>query len=344
MSLFSTRRLALLILLGVGCTSSDKRKPIEPLPPIVGRGTPSVPKPLAIPDKSISPARQKDTPDDQGLLIPPPPMLEELNRPAKDIQPPTDVQQASLLTSNTDSRNEVPAKIGDESLETMQRIYQRSVAAYAKISAFEARLTRRESVHGKPMPQEIIHFKFRKEPYSVYLKWIGDEGKGREVVFVQGGKMNVMPSKSDAFPLPPMRMSFLPDDPMIRSKSRHDIREAGLSESIRKLGNSLDIIAKDPKQRGRLRLLGLVTRPEYATPMEAIEEIIPANSEQLLPEGGKRASFFDTSADARSAGLPVLVITHDAKGKEVEYYLFDRFLISITLKDADFDAEKLWKK
>ena len=41
------------------------------------------------------------------------------------------------------------------------------------------RLKRREVVGGKSRPDELILAKFRKEPFSVYLKWLGEEGKGQ---------------------------------------------------------------------------------------------------------------------------------------------------------------------
>src|SRR5207253_7895531 len=38
-----------------------------------------------------------------------------------------------------------------------------------------------------------------------------------------------------------------------------------------------------------------------------------------------------------SYGLPVLVVATDPKGKELEYYCFDRFRLPAGLTDADFD-------
>lgn len=361
------RRTALLALLAAGCTSHGKKR--DPQPP-VARGTTHVPKPLAI-DRPISPNRPKEVADDRELLIPPPPTLAEMSKPkadpklvdpavepavATDVKSPADGTPPLKLVKNEEGPREStpvvkadPARVEkDEGLAAMKDVYQRATANYGKMDAFEARLTRRETINGKPNPQEVIRFQFRKQPYSVRLKWIGGDpdAVGREVMYVHRdakSKMFILPTKADAFPLPARRMSFAPDDSMVRSKTRHDIREAGLGLAVKNLGDQLAAIDKDPRQRGRLKYLGLVQRPEYPSRMHAVEETIPPRGEPLLPKGGKRYKYFDTGEGATN-GLPVVVMTYDAAGKEVEYYCFDRFLFPVRLDDADFDPDRAWKK
>ena len=344
------RSSALLILLLIGCTSANKKRQPDPSPiPSAARGTPAVPKPLAINDRPISPARERDPIENRELLIPPPPKLADMTRPApKD--PAVPIDPPIIQATNNEPIVEPPARVEkDEALTAMRRIHQKAATTYARMDAFEARLTRRETINGKANPQEVIRFQFRQQPYSVHLTWIGGEqgAVGREVIYVHGqngGKMHIKPTKDDSFPLPPSPMSFAPDSSMVRSKSRHDIREAGLGEAIRHVGEMLVAIDKNPAMRSRLKYLGLVQRAEYPSKLEAIEETVPPKNEKLLPIGAKRTYFFDTAADGPSAGLPVLVTTFDANGKEVEYYCFDRFLFPVRFIDADFDPEIAWKK
>jgi hypothetical protein len=377
------RRMALVIIVLAGCSSTTKRPP-DP-GPVVGRGTPATPKPLAIDDRPVAPRQQAYDVDDRTLLIPPPPTLEEMtakpgavvmgSEPAQSASDDGTVKPANIVTTTGPAANDTdvervratnvnpvnlpsdnrqveqmpPAKPADEALGTMKKIHQRAVAAYniPAMDAFVSRLTRREAVNGQMNPEEVISFTFRKHPYSVRLKWLGKEGQGREVVYVQGkygNKMNVMPSKDDAFPLPPMRMAFAPDDPMVRAKARHDIRDAGFSEAIRHLGDMLTAINRNPAMRNRLRYLGGVQRNEFPSKLDGIEETIPPRTEALLAQGGKRYTFFDTAANAKSFGLPVLVITYDASNKEVEYYRFDNFMYPYKVSDADFDPERIWAR
>src|SRR5262249_50665986 len=199
---------------------------------------------------------------------------------------PADAMPAPPLTEGNPARVEK-----DEALVTMKQIHQRAASNYARMDAFEARLTRRETIAGRPNPEEVIRFQFRVQPYSVHLKWIGGDRDaiGREVIYVQrnaASKMHILPSKADSFPLPPIRMSFAPDDPMVRSKTRHDIRDAGLGEAIKHLGKLLAAIDKTPAQRSRLKYVGPIKRNEYPSQLLAIEEVIAPRAEALLPQGG----------------------------------------------------------
>ena len=45
-----------------------------------------------------------------------------------------------------------------------KRIHHRAAEQFAKLEGFECRLTRRETVNGKPMPEEVLEYRFRKEP------------------------------------------------------------------------------------------------------------------------------------------------------------------------------------
>jgi hypothetical protein len=69
----------------------------------------------------------------------------------------------------------------------------------------------------------------------------------------------------------------------------------------------------------------------------AAEHVIPPGVEDGLPRGGRRLYFFDPDHH-----LPLLVITRDDKGQEVEYYLHDRLQADVHLDDDDFNPDKLW--
>ena len=70
--------------------------------------------------------------------------------------------------------------------EKLQELARAATARYGTIDSYIARFRSREVVGGKQKPEETMVIKFRKEPWSVYFKWLGKEGQGREVVFVPG--------------------------------------------------------------------------------------------------------------------------------------------------------------
>ncbi len=186
-------------------------------------------------------------------------------------------------------------------------------------------------------------FKFRKEPWSVYFKWLGETGKGREVIFVKGQHGSLIHTLLAAgdHPLKPAgsRMSLAPDSVFVRMASRHPVTEAGIGASVERLVALVEALDRGETRRGTLTDLGTQRRPDYGAPLSLIEQTIPPGVDPSLPRGGKRLYGFDSDSH-----LPVLVIARDDKAQEVEYYRYDRLQYPVRLDNDDFDPDKLWGK
>jgi hypothetical protein len=221
-------------------------------------------------------------------------------------------------------------------------LYNQAALRYATIDSYVARLRRREQVKGKDQPEELILFKFRKQPWSVYFKWLGPTGNGREVIYVKGqhGDMIHTLLATGDMPLAPAgkHMALSPDNIFVRSASRHAITEAGIGVMIEKFGMGLDAQERGDKRFGTLMYVGLTKRPECGdASLETMEHVLPPGVDSQLPHGGRRWLFFDPLSH-----LPVLMITHDDKDHEVEYYRYDRLQYPVKLDDLDFDPNRLW--
>jgi hypothetical protein len=90
---------------------------------------------------------------------------------------------------------------------------------------------------------------------------------------------------------------------------------------------------------GRLSVLAGVKRPEFDQPVAAVEHVLPGGLDPSLPRGGRRTWFFDPEMK-----LPMLICTTDERGREAEYYRYDRLQYPVNLQDSDFDPDKLWSK
>jgi hypothetical protein len=227
------------------------------------------------------------------------------------------------------------------SVDKLRAIYRDAAQAYASMDSYIVRFRRREQVNGRDKPEETLLLKFRKQPFSVSLRWLGTEGSGREVVYVKGlheDKIQTLLAAGD-MPLMPAgkRLAIAPDSVFVRSASRHSIYETGFGSSIARLGAELEAFDKAGERLGSLRYLGSVQRPEFKAPLEGVEVVIPAGTDPLLPRGGRRMRFYDATTK-----LPTLIITYDDTGHEVEYYCFDRLQYPVKLDDDDFDPDKLW--
>jgi hypothetical protein len=222
-------------------------------------------------------------------------------------------------------------------LADVRRLYRQAAEAYAAIPAYSARLRQREQVAGKDRPEEVIQCKFRKQPWSVYFQWIGKEANGREVIYVQGRYENKIHSRLAAgdVPLMPagMRFSIAPDSAMARGRSRHPITEAGVGPLIDRFGRLVEA------NRGNITYLGTQKRSEFQAFVEVVQQGIAPGEEAGLPRGGHRLVFF-----AADSHLPVLIITHDDQGHEVEYYCYEQIEHPARFSDDDFDPDRLWAK
>lgn len=226
---------------------------------------------------------------------------------------------------------------------SVRHLYESARKRFEGIDSYIVRLVRRESIRGELKPREIILLAFRKEPWSVYMKWIGKEGRGREGVYVKGRYGDRIHTRLAAgdIPLVPAgrRMALEPDGAMMRSASRHPITELGIGAAIDRIGLVLAAEERGDRKLGSLELVGPIRRPEFAERVIGIEHTIPAGLEAALPRGGQRTYYFDPGT-----GLPMLLITRDDIRQEAEYYNYDRLQLAVNLDEADFDPDRLWTR
>lgn len=326
--------VALLLLAAVACPACSqgvgrrhyipRRRAEEPIPPAADQATippaatGAAPAPTPPPPPTSSPTPARGVSEDAQPL-PTLPTVRQASATVPQVSDPTPPNPATAL----------------------RELHRRAAERYATIDSYIARLHRREEVNGRKQPEELLLFKFRKQPWSVYFKWIGAEGKGREVTYVKGRYGDQIHTLLAAGDNPFMgagrQMAVSPDNVFIRSRTRHSIQEAGIGAIIDKYGALVDAADRGDPRMGVIRYLGRQKRPEYDAPMDAVERLIPPGLEPQLPRGGRRWLFFDSAS-----GLPVLTITHDDRGNEVEYYCYDHLQYPVRLDDADFDPERLW--
>ena len=107
------------------------------------------------------------------------------------------------------------------------------------METYTLRMRRREVVAGKARPEELILAKFRREPFSLYLKWVGEEGKGREVCYVKGKHedlVHTLMAAGDLFLFAGKHFKVAPDSPLVKSNCRYPITEAGFGPLIARFG------------------------------------------------------------------------------------------------------------
>lgn len=299
--------LGLIVTCGLGCASGGPRRPA-----VAERSAPR-PLPPAL-ARTQSPELLRSGPAAQ-----PPVTNTQAVTPAAAPAPPVDHKSA------------------------LQALVRAATERYATIDSYIARLRRREQINGKDQPEELILFKFRKQPWSVHMKWIGVEARGREVLCVKGQHGSQLHTRLAAGDVPLMpagkRMAFAPDSALVRSSSRHPISKAGIGNLIERFGLVVAAWERGDTSPGTLTYHGLTRRPEFAQPCATVELVLPPGRDATLPQGGRRWYFFDPVTR-----FPSLLITLDHAGRAVEYYCYDRFELGVRLDDHDFNPDGLWGK
>jgi hypothetical protein len=313
-------------------------KSLRPRPPSAAETT--TPE-LRISDNTVAQA----TSDIPLVPVPPPPLSRSAPAATRAQAPPVVPAAAPASTPTPAAPTQAAPPQADGTLRTpphtARQLLQQAAARCANLDSYIVRLIRRENVKGKSGPEEIIALSFRKEPFSVHFKWLGDVAKGREVVYVKGrfdNKIHTKVAAGDAVLLPAgARLALSPDNPLVRSASRHPITHTGVDHCVQALTAILDAQERGDRRHGTLTAIAPQRRPEFPQAVETLERIIPPGDEPELPRGGRRLICFNPEWQ-----LPMLVVTYDDKGNEVEYYRYDRLISPANLDDDDFNPDKLW--
>jgi hypothetical protein len=102
------------------------------------------------------------------------------------------------------------------------------------------------------------------------------------------------------------------------SPGRGQIRGASLEALVAQFGALAQASEKCDARAGTVRYLGVLKRPEFEHQVEAVVHAIPPGSEPEHRAGGQRWWYFDLAQH-----LPVLVVTKDDNGKEIDYCRYD---------------------
>jgi hypothetical protein len=206
---------------------------------------------------------------------------------------------------------------------------------YTAVKDYSCFLLTQENVKGKLQKENIIHFKMRTQPFSVYMNWRApDELKGREVAFVAGKNNNKMRVKDNKIGGFFGFQSIDVNDPRVLQNSRHTITEAGIGNMIeqnlkhwelaKKMGKTKAVIADRAYScNGRECLRVEVTALGRSSEAYCYRTVIFLEKDSKIPI---RMENYDWP---RERGSPA--------GDLLELYSYSQLQFNIGLRDADFD-------
>ncbi|MFO0964337.1 MAG: DUF1571 domain-containing protein [Gemmataceae bacterium] len=224
-------------------------------------------------------------------------------------------------------------KVAASALDQPLGILYEARKAYAGVRDYSATLVKRESL-ATNSEDNIIQFKFRQAPYSVYMRWLSpSKFKGQEVAYVHGQNRNKLRVHAKGL-LKGMAgfVSIDVDDARIRECTRHNIYEAGIGfliektikhwEQERVIGRTEVHMAEyeyNKKRCYRIETTRTERRPEYY----CYRTVIYVDQESKLPIRAENYNW------PRPGG--------PAEGDLIEMFSYVDLRLNAGLGDRDFD-------
>ena len=221
----------------------------------------------------------------------------------------------------------------DESTTAFGWIQEAQRNYRAAIHDYKCVFVARENLHGKQGEDQIIHMKFRQQPFSVYMNWARPTSMaGQEVAYVQGKNADKLRVRSVGLLKVTGFMSIDVDDKRTLEHSRHTIREAGI-------GNLIDRTAQNwqfDRQSGK----AITKISEYMFdnhPCYKVETIHTAKLPQFYSYKGVIYLEKTSKYPIRNENYSWPVPGGNPAGDLMESFSYTQIDFNKGLKDADFD-------
>ena len=178
---------------------------------------------------------------------------------------------------------------------------------------------------------ELIACKFRRNPFSVYMKWLDPDVKYGESTFVSGlenDKVRFIP-RNGLFGLSPTLHKVELQTPVIWGEARHPMTEFGLE---RMMEHTLEALRESGDEYS-MTYEGLTKLNEYDAPVHAFKFTLPSR----LFAAPMREVYVDAATD-----LPACTRILYTNGKLEAAYIWADVNPDVNFTDDDFilDAER----
>jgi len=232
------------------------------------------------------------------------------------------------LTTLSSFGDERVLRDGD-ALAAAEELLARFEDAMGRLREYSCTFTKREWKDGRQLPEEVIFLKFRVDPRSVYMRWIGVEKRGQELLWRPDwneGRIHVHPGGFGSF----VAVNLDPLGAKATASSRHPVTEAGFPHLLRLLRENVGLLRE--KSASGLRL--------YPSPEDGEGECIILE----LPKW-KNADLYCYRTEfcfQKETSLPKRVRSWDFEDGDqrlVEDYMYEDLRENPEFSDADFSPE-----
>lgn len=196
-----------------------------------------------------------------------------------------------------------------------------------KLDSYTAIFHKQERVNGKLLEEETIFLKFKK-PFQVYMKWIKDPYKGREVLYVEGWNQGqIMAHEGGITGI--VTLNLNPRGSMAMKGNRHPVTDTGI-------GHLIKIISENIRRRmkaGGFKLLEDGEETVYGRKTRKVEVVF--ERDRTKGYYGYRVVI---NLDEEKK-VPIKIQIYDWGDQLVESYGYENLNLNAGLTDADFDPK-----
>jgi len=208
-------------------------------------------------------------------------------------------------------------------------LVDRMTEAVAEIRDYTCVFTRQERVGGELLPMETMLLKHRGPGVCVYMKWIEEPHRGREMIYCEGkydGRLRVHEGSGLASWL---SLSLDPAGSLAMRHARRPVTEAGVYNSARLIARGFEEARQDESGR----FIGVSETAVREQP-SLCALTLPSDADA---RAGERLSRTEICID-RERALPTSLRLWDVDRQLVGAYTYSDYHLNVGLGDQDFDV------
>lgn len=220
----------------------------------------------------------------------------------------------------------------NKKISSVRVLVEKMTESVSRVDDYTCIFTKQEYVDGKLLPEETIFLKQRKIPFSVYMKWVEEPHKGREVLFLEGKyEDKLMAHEGSGVKKLLGTLALNPEGNMAMKDSRHPVTDAGIYHIAEIIQDDFDRAMNHPEHGVR-----------YSDVQEVSVHGRPALRVLALHPPDPGLKYYAPQVEIyihSSSYLPVSIIVFDEKGTKIEHYTYRDYRINPGLTGRDFHVD-----
>lgn len=205
-------------------------------------------------------------------------------------------------------------------------LLQRAQESYSKVNDYTGIMHKQERIGKKMMEKETIYFKFKK-PFKVYMKWIEEPYKNREMIYVEGWNNNKIKAREGGL-MGVVSVNLDPRGSMAMKGNRHPVTDMGIGNLLKVVSSNVE---RAKKNGDSITVVKLGEEKVFGVDSIKVEATFPQEKEKGYY--CYRAIFW---VDKESR-LPIKIMVYDWSNQLIENYAYENLKFNVGLTDKDFD-------